>query len=625
MTWDNICENMSINEREDGTFYFGWQGEDEGEDKILHELCGDMIKELVEEFGRPDIPEDNLIDELKFALNQAVKKFRPEMGADFEIYAEAFMRHHIRNYVEGYMSDCEAESEEDDNDEDECECKFIEDEKTLTSGIFAFFAGTSPEDEFEDFISEELAHMSNARNYSSEGIECAKNFLLLMYYGYEYDKAQTREKKDRRGSVTEEAEDFLENTLRNLTEKFRAEGLEDFASFKKKKRLWPFMRKSLMTSYMGEAAQIIGEYAQSCLDDLKEISTSEFLMYDAVSEEIICFASKPVTKLLRLHIESVLKSEGLEKQKIKDFLRRYTSPKAIVDLLDKEISGQYDAKWAVAIAFYKHLVRARSGGKQRPSERSVLLCGPSGSGKTALFDVLKKKSPVNIKTLACTELSPNGYKGGDLGPALSAVIKGKYDLIFFDEVDKLCKTGQDADYWHAVQEMLLKSLDGDPVLNDNNKLVDTQDLLFCFAGAFNGFEKAAERRVVGFGHQAGNLSERENAHKFDYRERLKELGMNNELAGRMNRIERTNKYDIDDYICIARINLKNWCSDQFVTYGRHVMFSDEAIRAAAELEVSKGGSFGARGLINRMTTIADDKTYRGEMQDEVLITAEDIA
>lgn len=650
MDWNANYEDMSVNEREDGTFYINWCDDDPEAEGLLIELNEGLIEALAEEFGRPEIPEDNLIDELTFALIKASKSFSPDWGETFDDYKESFMREHIRSYVEDYMfvhetasaakaerrpraiagkgnpferEPCETDPSEEDQTEGED--RFIENEKTLSNGIFAFFAGCSIEDEFDDFISAELVHMKNAKDHSSEGIECAKNFLLLMYYGYDFDKYATGGNRDKAGSPAETAEDFLDSTLKNLEEKFRAEGLEDFAAFKRKKRLWPFLRKSLMTAYMGEAAQIIAEYILECLNDLMDIGTDEYLMYDAVSEDIICFVSRPASKILQLRINAVLKSDGLEMQNIKDFLRRYKSPKAIVDYLDSEIAGQYDAKWAVAITFYRHLVRVRSGKKQRPSDRSLLLCGPSGTAKTALFKALKRISPVNIATLPCTELSPSGYKGGDIGEILNDLLKGKHDLVLFDEVDKICTKGTDAEYWQAIQAVLLKPLDGDPVISGKNKSVDTQDLLLCFAGAFNGFDNTSERRVVGFGQQSVIDRGQDASKKFDYVDRLNELGMKDELIGRMHMIERTWEYSVEDYISIAELKLGKWCCDQYETYGCRVAFSDEAIRIAAVLEVNRKSRLGARGLVSRMTSIAEYKMYRDGLQDEVVITAEDVA
>lgn len=92
------------------------------------------------------------------------------------------------------------------------------------------------------------------------------------------------------------------------------------------------------------------------------------------------------------------------------------TPTEIVALMDKEVSGQDDAKRMLAIA-----LRNRWRIQQLPPElrrgvkkQNVLLAGPTGSGKTALMRVIRDVLGMPVLEIDITGYSETGYQGEEV-------------------------------------------------------------------------------------------------------------------------------------------------------------------------------------------------------------------
>lgn len=92
------------------------------------------------------------------------------------------------------------------------------------------------------------------------------------------------------------------------------------------------------------------------------------------------------------------------------------TPTEIVALMDKEVSGQDDAKRMLAIA-----LRNRWRIQQLPPElrrgvkkQNVLLAGPTGSGKTALMRVIRDILGMPVLEIDITGYSETGYQGEEV-------------------------------------------------------------------------------------------------------------------------------------------------------------------------------------------------------------------
>lgn len=148
-----------------------------------------------------------------------------------------------------------------------------------------------------------------------------------------------------------------------------------------------------------------------------------------------------------------------------------------------------------------------------------ILLGPSGSGKTHIVKEIAKKFGLATCTINAAGLTKEGTSGNSLSKAL-APIKGmghQLGICFVDEFDKMFISGNtNSDLAHettnGVQNEFLTILEGDKasVFGDYGKydIVNVDNILFLFAGAFNG-------------------------EPFINRGRLMELGVKTEFLGRV--------------------------------------------------------------------------------------------
>tara|TARA_R110000744_G_C19371770_1_gene563230 strand:- start:72719 stop:73528 length:810 start_codon:yes stop_codon:yes gene_type:complete len=148
-----------------------------------------------------------------------------------------------------------------------------------------------------------------------------------------------------------------------------------------------------------------------------------------------------------------------------------------------------------------------------------ILTGPSGSGKS--FNVLQmcEQHNLNFIEVNAAQLTKEGLSGNSLSKALAPLgnFGNRPVVCFIDEFDKLFISGNNnCDLAHestnGVQNELLKCLESrtTSVFGDYGKYreINVENVLFVFAGAFNGEED------------------------IDI-DRLREMGMKTELLGRV--------------------------------------------------------------------------------------------
>jgi ATP-dependent protease Clp ATPase subunit len=148
-----------------------------------------------------------------------------------------------------------------------------------------------------------------------------------------------------------------------------------------------------------------------------------------------------------------------------------------------------------------------SGGVIKPH---FLLTGPSGSGKSHLMKYLAEKHDIKFIDVNAAQLTKEGTAGNSLSKALSPLrqVQNKLMLVFVDEWDKLFISGNSNDSSAhestvGVQNEFLKVLESDTasVFSDYGKYenVNTEKVLFVFAGAFNGEENITSDRLQEIG------------------------------------------------------------------------------------------------------------------------------
>lgn len=136
-----------------------------------------------------------------------------------------------------------------------------------------------------------------------------------------------------------------------------------------------------------------------------------------------------------------------------------------------------------------------SKGEIRPH---FIVTGPSGAGKSHNIEMLCNDLEIPMLTVNAAGLTKEGTAGNSLSKALSPLMQyGDRPVIcFVDEFDKLFISGNNNsalahETTNGVQNEFLKALEGIAnVASDYGKYVNvpTDNVLFVFAGAFNGEE-----------------------------------------------------------------------------------------------------------------------------------------
>jgi len=165
-----------------------------------------------------------------------------------------------------------------------------------------------------------------------------------------------------------------------------------------------------------------------------------------------------------------------------------------------------------------------------------VLTGPSGSGKTFTINQLCEAHDLHYFEVNAAQLTKEGTSGNSLSKALSPLLQAgnRQTVVFVDEFDKLFISGNsNSDHAHettnGVQNEFLKVLEADEtaVFGDYGKYINasTKNVLFIFAGAFNGEEDISL-------------------------DRLRELGLKTEFLGRVGLVYNTNRLTLENLFAI---------------------------------------------------------------------------
>lgn len=139
-----------------------------------------------------------------------------------------------------------------------------------------------------------------------------------------------------------------------------------------------------------------------------------------------------------------------------------------------------------------------------------VLTGPSGSGKSHSMSLLAESLGIPMFEINAAALTKEGTSGNSLSKALTPLFNfgGQPVICFVDEFDKLFISGNsNSELAHettnGVQNEFLKVLESDTaaVFSDWGKYIQasTKNVLFVFAGAFNGEENIDLDRLREFG------------------------------------------------------------------------------------------------------------------------------
>jgi len=323
-------------------------------------------------------------------------------------------------------------------------------------------------------------------------------------------------------------------------------------------------------------------------------------------------------------------------------------PERIKEALDEWIVGQERAKKSLSVAVYNHYKRInhrRTGRADLEIEKSnILLVGPTGTGKTLLARTLARFIGVPIAICDATPITEAGYVGEDAETVLSRLIaeaqgdldRAKIGIVYLDEADKLARRpgpGRDVS-GEGAQQALLKITEGSvvdvPLPGKKERVpLDTRDILFIFAGSFEGLSDVVAERLgrkgIGFA-RSGEEIPREELYRLAQPEDLVKFGMIPELVGRLPVIVALSPLS-EDELAEIMVKPKNAILKQFKRIfgmeGVSLEVTDEAVREIARAAAKRGS--GARGLRSIMEDILLETMYRlPSMKDvvKVIVDAE---
>ena len=332
-------------------------------------------------------------------------------------------------------------------------------------------------------------------------------------------------------------------------------------------------------------------------------------------------------------------SEEAAQKEFKDLPK----PREIKEFLDGYVVGQDEAKRYLSVAVYNHYKRLAQPSAETDGveieKSNILMLGPTGTGKTLLAKTIARLLHVPFTIVDATVLTQAGYVGEDIESLLTRLLQvADYDvaaaergIVFIDEIDKIARKGDNPSITRdvsgeGVQQGLLKLLEGSIVnvppqggrKHPDQKMiqVDTKQILFICAGAFDGIErKIAHRlntRVVGYNSPGAKLSKREEEELLRYVDArdLKSFGLIPEIIGRLPIITYLHPLHRDTLRMILT-EPKNALVRQYTKIfeldGIRLAFTDEAL----DLVVSKTmeQKLGARGLRAIMEQVMVEPMY----------------
>ena len=330
-------------------------------------------------------------------------------------------------------------------------------------------------------------------------------------------------------------------------------------------------------------------------------------------------------------------------------LETIPKPQEIASFLDRYVVGQQQAKKVLAVAVYNHYKRILQPEDPEDVEinkSNIIMVGPTGTGKTLLAQSIARMLNVPFAMVDATVLTQAGYVGEDIESILTRLLQNAdYNLaqaergiVFIDELDKIARKGDNPSITRdvsgeGVQQGLLKLLEG-TVVNVPPKggrkhpeqdfiQVNTQNILFICAGAFDGIERKIALRmnthVVGYNQENSKQRQeiRNNLLQYVSHQDLKAYGLIPEIIGRLPILTYLDPLDRETLKRILT-EPKNAIIKQYIKLlemdGVQLSFTKDAIELIVDEAVQSG--MGARALRSLTERIMVDAMFNSPSQDK---------
>ena len=266
----------------------------------------------------------------------------------------------------------------------------------------------------------------------------------------------------------------------------------------------------------------------------------------------------------------------IRQEKLKAGDLEILNPVNIKAYLDHYVIGQDAAKTVMAVAVANHYKRIINPPKDFDLDKSnVMVLGATGAGKTLMAKTIAKYLDVPFTIADATTLTESGYVGEDVENVVQKlyanaggdITKTEQGIIFIDEIDKICRKGENTSITRdvsgeGVQQGLLKIVEGTECRvppqggrkhpDSQMVTINTKNILFIVGGAFTELEKQIEKsKSSGIGFGANLKSSQNKNYLADVRpEDLIKYGLIPEFVGRFSMITHVSKLSHEQLVKI---------------------------------------------------------------------------